>query len=173
MTIAQSKVTAPGQISVPVEVRKKLGIGPGSVLEWHEQDGSVVVRRAGRFSSSDMHRALFPKGTPNAKPVSDVKGPSERIFDNGMLAIDTNALNRLVARDDDDQANAAEQFVGKGAWISHLVLAETLWVLDSVYDLSRAQIATAVEMVLNHHDLTLQDAEVVPRRCSIIVRGRP
>jgi len=74
MTIAQSKVTAQGQISVPAEVRKKLGIGPGSVLEWYEQDGSVVVRRAGRFSSSDMHQALFPKGTPKAKRVPDVKG---------------------------------------------------------------------------------------------------
>lgn len=73
MTIAQSKVTAQGQISVPAEVRKKLGIGPGSVLEWHEQDGSVVVRRAGRFSSSDMYQALFPRGTRKVKQVPDVK----------------------------------------------------------------------------------------------------
>lgn len=73
MSIPQSKVTAQGQISVPAEVRKKLGIGPGSVLEWHEQDGGVVVRRAGRFSSSDVHRALFPKGTPKGKHVPDVK----------------------------------------------------------------------------------------------------
>jgi len=78
-----------------------------------------------------------------------------------MLAIDTNVLVRLVARDDSDQVKAADQFVGKGAWISLLVLAETLWVLDSVYDLSRAQIATAVEMLLNHQDLTVQDPEVV------------
>jgi predicted nucleic-acid-binding protein len=78
-----------------------------------------------------------------------------------MLAIDTNILVRLVARDDIAQVKAAEQFVGKGAWISHLVLAETLWVLDSVYELSRAQIATAVDMLINHQDLTLQDAEVV------------
>jgi AbrB family looped-hinge helix DNA binding protein len=34
MPIAKSKVTAQGQISVPAEVRKKLGIGPGSTLEW-------------------------------------------------------------------------------------------------------------------------------------------
>jgi len=78
-----------------------------------------------------------------------------------MLAIDTNILVRLVVRDDSDQVEAAEQFIRKGAWISHLVLAETLWVLDSVYELSRAQIATAVDMLLNHQELTLQDAEVV------------
>ena len=73
MTFAQSKVTAQGQISVPAEVRKKLGIGPGSVLEWHEQDGQVVVRRAGRFSSGDMHEALFATGKPKAKRAPDVK----------------------------------------------------------------------------------------------------
>ena len=73
MTIAQSKVTAQGQISVPAEVRKKLGIGPGSVLEWHEQGGQVVVRRAGRFSSSDVHRALFEKSAPKKQSPRDVK----------------------------------------------------------------------------------------------------
>ena len=78
-----------------------------------------------------------------------------------MLAIDINILVRLIARDDPDQASTAERHVSKGAWISHLVLAESLWVLDSVYELSRDQISTAVEMLLNHENLTLQDAEVV------------
>jgi antitoxin PrlF len=58
--LAKSKLTAQGQISVPAEVRKKLGIGPGSVLEWDEQDDKVVVRRSGRYASEDVHRALFP-----------------------------------------------------------------------------------------------------------------
>jgi AbrB family looped-hinge helix DNA binding protein len=73
MSKPQSRVTAQGQISVPAEVRKKLGIGPGSVLEWHEHDGAVLVRRAGRFSSSDVHAALFPNGAPGGKRVPDVK----------------------------------------------------------------------------------------------------
>lgn len=64
MAIAQSKVTAQGQISVPAAVRKKLGVGPGSVLEWDEQGSDVVVRRAGRHSSKDIHLALFPEKTP-------------------------------------------------------------------------------------------------------------
>ena len=45
--------------------------------------------------------------------------------------------------------------------VSHLVLAETPRVLDSVYDLSRAQLATALEMLLNHKELRLQDVDVV------------
>src|ERR1035441_2911972 len=78
-----------------------------------------------------------------------------------MLAVDTNVLVRLVARENAGQVRAAEDFVSKGAWVSHLVLAETLSVLDSVYDLSRERISTAVAMLLNHRDLTLQDADVV------------
>ena len=78
-----------------------------------------------------------------------------------MLAMDTNVLVRLLTRDDADQVSAAEAFISKAAWISHLVLAKTFWVLDSVYDLSRAQIATAVEMLLNHRELSLQGADVV------------
>jgi AbrB family looped-hinge helix DNA binding protein len=72
MAIAQSKVTAQGQISVPAEVRKKLGIGPGSVLEWDEQNDQVIVRRAGRYSSSDVHDALFA-GSPRKSGPVDVK----------------------------------------------------------------------------------------------------
>lgn len=78
-----------------------------------------------------------------------------------MRAVDTNLLVRLVVRDDADQVNAAEEFAAKGAWVSHLVLAETLWVLDAVYDRSPAQIAAAIERLLNHRELTLQDADAV------------
>ena len=60
MAIPHSKVTADGQVSVPPEIREKLGIGPGSVLEWHEEGDQVVLRKAGRYTSEDIHRALFP-----------------------------------------------------------------------------------------------------------------
>jgi antitoxin PrlF len=59
MSRPQSKVTAQGQISVPAEIRRKLGIGPGSVLEWEQEGDRVVVRKAGRYSSEDIHRAVF------------------------------------------------------------------------------------------------------------------
>jgi AbrB family looped-hinge helix DNA binding protein len=64
MSIAQSKVTAQGQISVPAAIRKKLGIGPGSIIEWDEQSGQIVVRKAGRHSSEDVHAALFGGEAP-------------------------------------------------------------------------------------------------------------
>lgn len=78
-----------------------------------------------------------------------------------MRAVDTNVLVRLVTRDDAKQVAAAERFVEPGAWVSHLVLAETTWVLTAVYDRGPREIATAVDMLLNHQQLTLQDAETV------------
>lgn len=71
MAIAQSKLTAQGQISIPAEVRKKLGVGPGSVLEWDERDNEIVVRRAGKRTSSEVHAALF--GTDQPKQREAVK----------------------------------------------------------------------------------------------------
>lgn len=78
-----------------------------------------------------------------------------------MRAVDTNVLIRLVTRDDVKQVEAAEAFVAKGAWVPHLALAEATWVFDAVYGLDAAEIATAVEMLINHRDLTVQDADVV------------
>jgi AbrB family looped-hinge helix DNA binding protein len=73
MAMAHSKLTAQGQISVPVDVRRKLGIGPGSVLEWEEDGDRIVVRRAARFSSLDIHQALFGQGKPETHSVGDLK----------------------------------------------------------------------------------------------------
>ncbi len=78
-----------------------------------------------------------------------------------MRAVDTNVLVRLVTRDDDNQVASAEAFVDRGAWVSHLVLAETTWVLSAAYNLDHASIATALDMLLNHNTLTIQDADVV------------
>jgi predicted nucleic-acid-binding protein len=78
-----------------------------------------------------------------------------------MRAVDTNVLVRLVTRDDARQVAAAEAFVARGAWVPHVVLVETIWVLTSVYDLEPPALATAVEMLLNHRELTIQDPDVV------------
>jgi len=78
-----------------------------------------------------------------------------------VRAVDTNVLVRLVTRDDAQQVAAAEAFVARGAWVPHLVLAEATWVLTSVYERDPGEIATAVEMLLNHQHLTLQDADAV------------
>src|SRR5918995_5217671 len=78
-----------------------------------------------------------------------------------MRAVDTNVLVRLITRDDQRQTAVAESFVNKGAWVSMLVLVEATWVLTAVYDLTHAEIVTAIDMLLHHHNLTLQDSDIV------------
>lgn len=72
MAIAKSRITAQGQVSVPAEIRRRLGAGPGSVLEWDEADGAIVVRKKGRYSWHEIHAALFPDGAPTAHSVGDM-----------------------------------------------------------------------------------------------------
>ena len=78
-----------------------------------------------------------------------------------MRAVDTNVVVRLIVRDDPGQVDRAEAFVAPGAWISHLVLAETVWVLGSVYSLNRDRIAIAVAMLIEHDNLVLQEVNAV------------
>lgn len=89
-----------------------------------------------------------------------------------MLAVDTNVLVRLLSRDDARQAIAADQAVAKGAWISHLVLAEAIWVLDAVYARSSKQLIAALDLLLVHESLVLQDADVVSAALTRF-RGKP
>jgi predicted nucleic-acid-binding protein len=81
-------------------------------------------------------------------------------------------LVRLIAGDDARQAASADAFIQKGAWVSVLALAEAMWVLAAVYDRSSAELATAIDMLLNHKDLTLQDSDIVAAALDLF-RSRP
>jgi len=69
MRIAESRLTTQGQISVPAEIRKRLGVAPGGSIVWEQLDsGEIVVRRADK-SSFDEVRARFAHLRP-ARPIS-------------------------------------------------------------------------------------------------------
>jgi antitoxin PrlF len=72
MAPVHSRLTSQGQISVPAKIRRKLGVGPGSILEWDDQGEQVVIRRAGRYTSEDVHRRLFPV-TPKGKTLKELR----------------------------------------------------------------------------------------------------
>lgn len=78
MKLAQSRVTAQGQVSVPAEVRRRLGLAPGSVIEWNADGDAIVVRRARQYSSKDVHQALFPEGAPTPRSLADLKEGIQR-----------------------------------------------------------------------------------------------
>jgi predicted nucleic-acid-binding protein len=89
-----------------------------------------------------------------------------------MRAIDTNVLVCLITRDDLRQVASAEAFIREGAWISSLALVEAIWVLGSIYELSPQRQADAIEMLLNHRELVVQDAETVTAALELF-RAKP
>ena len=89
-----------------------------------------------------------------------------------MRAVDTNVLVRILARDDPRQVRVADEFVAAGAWVPLLALAETIWVLTTVYARDAAEIRASVEQLLNHKDLSLQDGDVVAAALETF-RSRP
>jgi predicted nucleic-acid-binding protein len=89
-----------------------------------------------------------------------------------MRAVDTNVLVRVVVGDDPEQVRAAERFTARGAWVSHLVLAEVAWVLETVYERNPQQVALAIDLLRNQKDLTMQDSDVVAAALALF-RKRP
>src|SRR5688572_9725584 len=89
-----------------------------------------------------------------------------------MRAVDTNVLVRLIVRDNTRQTVAAEAFIERGAWVSVLVLTEATWVLRTVYDRTAEEVATTIQMLLNHESLVLQDSDAVSAALDLF-RSRP
>ena len=77
MKLAQSRITGQGQISVPAEVRKRLAVGPGAVLEWDAEGDRIVIRRVGSHDSDEVHRALF-RTTPEVRSLDALKAGPRR-----------------------------------------------------------------------------------------------
>lgn len=73
MRLAQSRLTAQGQISVPAEVRRRLGIGPGSIIEWEQEGEKLVVRRANKHTLEELHSVLFPEGPPARRTDEELR----------------------------------------------------------------------------------------------------
>lgn len=64
MQKVHTKLTSQGQVSVPAAVRKALHRMPGSVPVWSQQGDRIVVERATRHTTAEVHQALFGTGAP-------------------------------------------------------------------------------------------------------------
>ncbi|HEU4888492.1 MAG TPA: type II toxin-antitoxin system VapC family toxin [Thermoanaerobaculia bacterium] len=126
-------------------MKKGIGWFSGKLVAIHSKTST------GRFFRLPRNRGRLRRWTRASA------GTCER----SMHAVDTNVLVRLITRDDEKQVGIAETFIGRGVWASHVVLAETMWVLDDVYGLDHTEIATAIDMLLNNRSLTLEDREIV------------
>jgi antitoxin PrlF len=72
MALARSRLTAQGQISIPAEVRRRLGLTPGSLVEWEVEGDRVFIRRGGKYTWDDIHKVLFPNGPPPRRSIEEM-----------------------------------------------------------------------------------------------------
>lgn len=72
MERVESKITSQGQVSIPAPIRQRLGLTPGSKVEWCVEGDDVIVRRAAKYSSQDIHDALFD-APPERRTVKEMK----------------------------------------------------------------------------------------------------
>lgn len=87
-------------------------------------------------------------------------------------AADTNVIVRLIVRDDPKQVARAMALASAGLWISHVVLVEVAWVLGSIYEMAEADVARAIELLLDHPDIIVEAPDVV-RVALAQLRRRP
>ena len=86
-----------------------------------------------------------------------------------MIAIDTNALIRMLIEDDERQAKAVQNIVifaeknKTQILILNEVLIETVWVLESVYKCTRKDISQFLETLISTSIYTFTDLPVISR----------
>lgn len=85
-----------------------------------------------------------------------------------MIGLDTNVLVRYLAQDDPGQTPLATRLIesltaDSPGYISHVVLVETVWVLESCYDADATRVAQVVETLLHVEALIVDEADVVWR----------
>ena len=84
-----------------------------------------------------------------------------------MIGLDTNVLARLFVEDDIAQARQAREFVAARCtsqdpgFVDRVALCELVWVLASVHDYRRGEIAPIIEKLLSSNDLMLEDEGAV------------
>ena len=82
-----------------------------------------------------------------------------------MIGLDTNVLVRYLAQDDRLQSPLATRLIEGSlsqespGFISTVVLAELVWVLESSYQFTREQLATLMDALLRARQLRFQDPE--------------
>jgi AbrB family looped-hinge helix DNA binding protein len=47
----RSRITSKGQVTVPVEIRRKLGLSRGDSVEFREREGETIIARAAQAES--------------------------------------------------------------------------------------------------------------------------
>ena len=93
-----------------------------------------------------------------------------------MIGLDTNVLVRYIMQDDAKQSARAAKLVesltgDEPGFVTLVSVVELVWVLSSCYDLTREQLAQALEALLRAKQLVVDQAEHVARALRVFTAG--
>lgn len=90
-----------------------------------------------------------------------------------MAGVDTNVLLRIALQDDIHQSRAAALFLKREGpcYVTHLVLAELVWVLEGGRKESKKTIVTALERVLDNEAFAVQAPGIVKDALDVFRRS--
>ncbi len=86
-----------------------------------------------------------------------------------MIGLDTNVLVRYLSQDDPGQARIATELIENQcskkhpAFINHIVLCETIWVLERAYNVKKALLSQIMEKILKTEQFNIQQIDMVWR----------
>lgn len=93
-----------------------------------------------------------------------------------MIGLDTNIIVRYIVKDDPIQSALAVKVVrslseDERAFVSLVVIAELIWVLESSYGFDRSELVDVIEGLLSSKELILENAELVSQAVHLFGRG--
>ncbi|BDT67877.1 hypothetical protein os1_20550 [Comamonadaceae bacterium OS-1] len=94
-----------------------------------------------------------------------------------MIGLDTNVLVRYIMQDDPKQSAKASALIDAldGAdtgYITLVSIVELVWVLSFSYDLSRAQVAAALDAIVRTKQFKIEAADQVVRALRVFKAGK-
>ena len=165
-------MTIKGQVTVPRQIRDRLGLRPGDKMAFTLlSDGAVVMRPKTRRLAELAGSLTQPRATPGFdrghEPVQGSgRNESGEAIVTMSIVLDTNVSVRLLVRDDEVQNVAARRLVARAAAADEPVLIvlgallETEWVLRS-HRLDKASIAGAISRLLESSDVEFEHPPTV------------
>lgn len=94
-----------------------------------------------------------------------------------MIALDTNAIIRVLTEDDKAQAKKVQNVIndaernGRKVLILSEVLIETVWVLEAVYQCNRQEISMLIENLVAAPTFYLPDSTIIRKAVKQFKKG--
>ncbi len=82
-----ARMTSKGQLTVPVSIRKKLGIGTGDQLLFYERDGQVIIAPVTPASLADAQAATIQHHVYTLDEIREIAVPIAKRYQLRRLAL--------------------------------------------------------------------------------------